>query len=330
MVSVTLDSPIVEGLTYRRPNLKDFTLDDNDLTRTCPLDNHRHHIDPKNDLGVLDTLPLELLSSILVQIDLRSLTDFRRINNRSMQVVDSVTEYQSIQRHTPDSLRSILSVGLGSHISAQALFRTLNESRCEECGDFAGFIYLITCKRVCFLCCYEKPRYFPLLISEASRKFGVHRRLFAPLPTVRSIPGCYSPNEYKRKARFTLIDSESARLIGVKYHGSTEAMEHKVAEEMQRRSESGSNSRQRPRTSVREGRPSDPRRSMAFVRAPWINRSTNTAEWGFHCVACKRQHRCRPLHWRRKYCVETFGDHIEECGRIYDGEHHLGRQSEDR
>jgi len=127
MASVTLDSPIVEGMTYRRPNLKDFTLDDNSLTHTCPLDYHRHHLDPKHDLGVLDELPLELLEFVLVQIDLRSLTDFRRINNRAMQVVDPILEYRLMQRHAPDLLRGILSVELGLHISAQALFRTLNK-----------------------------------------------------------------------------------------------------------------------------------------------------------------------------------------------------------
>jgi len=57
MELVTLDSPIVEGLTYCRPNSKDFTLDDNDLVRTCPLDYHKHHLDPKHDLGNLDVLP---------------------------------------------------------------------------------------------------------------------------------------------------------------------------------------------------------------------------------------------------------------------------------
>jgi hypothetical protein len=288
---------------------------------------------PKNDLGTLDTLPLELLSLILVQIDLRSLTDFRRINNRAMQVVDSVLEYRLIQQHTPNSIRGILSVELGSHISVQALFKTLHEPRCEDCGDFAGFIYLFTCTRVCFLCLYEKPRYFPLSISEAGRKLGVHRRLLAPLPAVNSIPGCYSPNEYIRKARLTLIDSESARQIGIAYHGSTESMEQYVAEAGQRKLEAyqriaagpfaTSSRRRRLGIGVQEGRISDPRRFMAVVRAPWINPSTNAVEWGFLCVGCKREYRARPLHWRRKHCVETFSEHIEECGRVHDGEHHL-------
>jgi hypothetical protein len=172
----------------------------------------------------------------------------------------------------------------------------------------------------------------PLSVLEAERKFGIHRRLLAPMLAVNSIPGCYSPNEYIRKARLTLIDSESARQIGIAYHGSTESMEQYVAEAGQKKLEayqrrvagdSGTSSRRRLGTSVQEGRISDPRRFMAVVRAPWTKRFTNAVEWGFHCVGRKRKYRARPLHWRRKYCFETFSDHIEECGRVHDGEHHL-------
>jgi hypothetical protein len=329
MESVIRDSPIIDGLTYQRPNLKDFTLDDNDLTRTCPLDYYRHNIDPRHDLGTLDTLPLELLGLILIQIDIRSLTDFRRINNRAMQVVDPVVEYRLIRRHTPDLIRGILSIEIGSHISVQALFKTLNESRCEDCGDFAGYIYLLTCKRVCFLCLYEKPRYFPLSIFEAARQFGVPRRLLVSLPAIKSIPGCYSPNEYKRKARFILVDSESARKTGLAhYKGNAPLMDYRVATAELDRMHSWRMEimreeyipRRRPGRSVRETPVSDARR---FIRAPWIRPPTNAVGWGFHCVGCKEHHVRRLLHWRRKYCVETFSHHIEQCGRVHDGKHHL-------
>jgi hypothetical protein len=118
--SANMTSIILEGQAYYYPSrMKDFTIDDNDLTRTCPLDNHKHHIDPKHDLGALDTLPLELLGLVLLQTDLCSLIDFRLINNRAMQVVDSLIEHKSIQRHAPDLLRGILSVEMGPHISIQ-------------------------------------------------------------------------------------------------------------------------------------------------------------------------------------------------------------------
>jgi hypothetical protein len=321
---------ILEGQAYYYPSrMKDFTIDDNDLTRTCPLDNHKHHIDPKHDLGALDTLPVELLGLVLLQTDLCSLIDFRLINNRAMQVVDSLIEHKSIQRHAPDLLRGILSVEMGPHISIQTLFATLKGFKCEDCGDFAGFIYLLTCRRVCFYCFTEKPMYFPLTIPEAERKFGIHRRLLTPLPAVKTLPGRYSPDKFKRKARLTLIDSESARQIGIAYHeGSSALMESRVATAESKKMDSwrmkveadsqgdtgATPRRRRPAAIVQEGPYEDPRRFMTIVHAPWIRQATNAAEWGFHCVGCNNY---RPLHWRRKYCAETFDEHIKECRRIF-------------
>lgn len=83
----------LDSLTYFRPNLKDCTLDDQDLEQSCPLDNGKHQSRLKHDLGDLDALPVEITGNILIQIDLRTLTDFRRVNNRAMQVVDSILEY---------------------------------------------------------------------------------------------------------------------------------------------------------------------------------------------------------------------------------------------
>jgi hypothetical protein len=330
-------STLGPDLTYRRPNTRDFTLDDNDLARACPLDNHKHHLQPKHGLGVLDTLPLEVLSLVLVHTDIRTLTDFRRINHRAMQVVDSVPEYRLVQQHTPDLLRGILSVEIGSHISTQTLFSTLNEYKCEGCGDFGSFIYLLTCERVCFLCLYEKPRYYPLLLSEAAAKFGTHRRLYKSLPSVKSVPGRYSPRKNTRKARFNLIDADSAQRIGLAFHnGSTAAMEQCVvaahnneSDAWDKRVMAGYKVSQNPPRRRRqviwvpEGRVLDPRRFMAVVRAPWINPSTNAVEWGFHCVGCKEKFRTGPLNWRRMYSDETFSLHIEECGRVCDGKHQL-------
>lgn len=45
---------MTEEITYPRPNLKDFTLNDNNLEQACPSDNGRHVINPNDDLGVLE------------------------------------------------------------------------------------------------------------------------------------------------------------------------------------------------------------------------------------------------------------------------------------
>lgn len=89
MASMATDQTLGE-FTYRQPVITDHTLDDNGLEDTCPLDNNKHSINPNYSLGLLDTLPLEVLCDVLVGTDLRSLTDFRCVNKRGMQVVDSI------------------------------------------------------------------------------------------------------------------------------------------------------------------------------------------------------------------------------------------------
>lgn len=336
---MTLHVPIpraLEGAVYPCPNLRDFTLDENDLERTCPLDLGHHSLDPQCALGMLDELPLEILSEILAQVDIRSLMDFRRVNQRAMQVVDSISQFRTIVRHCPNSLRGILSVEAGSYISCQDLYCTLRTSRCEKCDDFGGYIYVLDCSRVCFLCISERHEYLPLSASDAIRSFGINRMLLASLHSMRSVPGCYSPNQRNCRTRLLLIDSESARRAGVARHGSVLAMEQHVAraaskslEEYHKRVSQkaagvpGPVPRQPPSAMVRGKRTGDARRFMAAVHAPWVDMPTNSAEWGFHCVGCERQYRCRPLHWRRKYIVNTFNDHILECGRIINGSHCL-------
>lgn len=60
---------------------------------------------------------------------------------------------------------------------------------------------------------------------------------------------------------------------------------------------------------------------MAVVRAPSMSLPAASKEWGFYCEGCRDQTRSRPLHWRRKYTVETFKDHILQHGHIVDGVH---------
>ncbi|CZT21520.1 uncharacterized protein RCC_07383 [Ramularia collo-cygni] len=316
----------LEGLVYPHPNLTDHTLDDNDLERNCPLDLGRHHVQPRHDLGALDGLPLEILSAILVDTPLRSLMEFRRVNQRAMQVVDSIPQFQTCTRYTLAPLRGILSINAGSHTTCQDLFRALITSKCEECEDFAGFIYLLDCTRVCLLCFSEKQRYVPLSSAEVLRHYGLNRGRLASLIGMRSVPGCYSPNEKTVPARLELFDQASARHAGIQLYGSAVAMEQHTSQTAARKFEKRrASSSGRPASTPARGNPrsSFAKRFMAVVRAPTVDVSIGSVEWGFHCLGCKRQYRKPPLHWRRKYTIQTFEEHVRECGPIVDGEHVL-------
>lgn len=58
----------------------EYTLDDNGyLADNCPLDNNNGKLyrTSRTSLGILELFPLEVMADVFVQLDLRSLTDFR-------------------------------------------------------------------------------------------------------------------------------------------------------------------------------------------------------------------------------------------------------------
>jgi hypothetical protein len=296
-------------LTYTHIRLKDFTLDDNLPDLQCQPYNDHNPNPHKAYLGALDTLPLELLHEILRQLDLRTLTDFRHVNRRAMWLVESFPQYQAIRKHAHNALRGIICIEASRWITCEMLYEKLCTAECEECGDFGGYLYILTCKRVCFLCLSEDKRYLPLRYRHAIRKFGLNRPILGTLPSMKSIPGTYSPNEKKVCAHIALVDSDCARRAGITLHGSVSVMEQHVS----------SIAAQDPF----DGKSGNPLRFMAIVRTPWLNKSSRELEWGFHCTGCQKSHHSRPLHFRRKFTVGSFKEHLRECGNISHGKHHL-------
>jgi hypothetical protein len=88
------------GLGYgsRELGIDDHTLDAARLESPCPLDNGRLKTPPqlsaRHPAGRLDLLPLELISDILLALDVPTLTGFRRVNHRAMELVDSLHQYR--------------------------------------------------------------------------------------------------------------------------------------------------------------------------------------------------------------------------------------------
>ncbi|RDH33410.1 hypothetical protein BDQ94DRAFT_178881 [Aspergillus welwitschiae] len=290
---------------------------------------------PCYGLGTLETLPLEVVHLTLIQLDMQSLIDFRRVNRRARQVADSVPQFRHILAQVPASIRASLGLETARYFSCQELYQTLCTAECESCGDFGGYLYLLTCRRVCFLCFTEKPDYLPLSRKVIIRKFGLGSAHIALLPRMRSLPGCYSPRELKCRRRETLFDHFAARQAGITLHGSPDETERHTSATVLERREAYSSRVSLRRSATRRLRPprsedsfdgysSNPKRFMGIIRAPFLYGQEFSPEWGFHCLACKLHHYCRPFHWRRLYTSESFQGHISECGPIIDGKH-VGR-----
>jgi hypothetical protein len=275
---------------------------------------------------------------ILQQLDLRTLTDFRLVNRRATELVLSLPQYSAITTHALNALRGILSIETGRWVTCSALYEKLTTPCCEQCGDFGGYLYLLTCRRVCFLCLSEAKAYLPLPPKHAKWKFGLDDQAIKTLPRMRVIPGIYSPNERKIAPSVSvLVDYESALHAGCALHGSSAAMHQYVSDrnnrdrrayftKMAAARDSGSPTghiRRPPLGDPFDGRSGNPLRFAAIVPVPWLSRSSHQAEWGFCCLGCKKSSR-KPLHWRRRFTKSSFDEHLKECGEIKNGTHVLG------
>ncbi|KAE8357014.1 hypothetical protein BDV28DRAFT_126080 [Aspergillus coremiiformis] len=318
--------------TYIFLDIKDNTLDDIDKSSHLDIRFDFDSNPPSYGLGTLERLPLEIIHLILIRLDMRSLTAFPHVNKRARLVTNSIPQYRRILVHAPASIRGSLNIESARFFSCQDLYEKLSTAECDSCRDFGGYLYLVTCRRVCFLCFTEMTDYLPLPQKDVTRKFGLDSEHLAGLPHMRSFRGRYSPRGIKCRRREILFDYSTARQAGIAVHGTVESMEKYASEMASKRLESYNSKVSLRRTGGTYLRPpryedsfdghcSNPRRFMGIIRAPFFTEKMASPEWGLHCIACKPHHYCRPIHWRRKYTIDGFRDHIRECGEIMEGKH---------
>ncbi len=327
------DSAIVShrfrDLTYPHLNLNDHTLDENLPAFQSELKDVRSL--PAADAGDLDTLPVELLYEVMSQLDLRTLVDLRCVNRRATELVDSHTQFKVIIRHAHNALRGILAIETGRLITCGTFYEKLCTYGCEQCGDFGGYLYLFSCKRVCFLCFSRERLYLPLTQRHATRKFGLEPKIVEKLPCMKVVGGIYSPNE-KKVHPGVLVDYQWALHAGIARHGSLAAMHDYVSavesRKLQAYRKRATMAAEQPGSVVRrpvikepfDGHSGNPLRFVAIACVPWMNPTSQEVDWGFHCIAGERSSHL-PLHYRRKFTADSFDDHLRVCGNIRNGAH---------
>ena len=324
--------------SYRKfhyPKQGDGTLDEYELREHCVLDAGSQRLQPTYSLGKLDILPPEILTDVCSQLDLQSLTDLRRVNKHAMQIVDSIPQYQVILREAPDALRAMLSIGSASFSTLEDLYTTLCTAFCETCNHFGGYLYLITCRRVCFRCLSQQTSFLPLSRADVVRKFGLRSGDIAKIPRIRSRPGHYSERAIPCRKSFILFDHDVARSTAIAIHGEVKSMEEFATNAALRRVSAFKRRKQRspemmtksrrPRLQdARDGKSENRYRFMAIVPLPYFDPRSRSAERGFYCIGCRHEigyNKDPHLDWRTKYCDDSFVDHMKQWGRIENGFH---------
>ena len=288
------------------------------------------------DLRALDLLPLELLQGILATLDFRSLTNVQAVNRKAFHVVNSFPAFKAIITHALPALRSIFAVNADRQVTCQDFYHSMLFPKCATCGDYGEYIYILTCKRVCYLCLSNLGAYLPQSAQSAIRNFGLDRTILKTLPCLESIPGTYAFPPSDQRRRLILYDSSAARSAGVTLHGSEEALsQHVLDATLREKAEYRRKLRryfskdatrynggidvhrkpQRPSEDSHDHHERNPLRWMGIVRVPSLQPVSREAEWGFHCAGCQG---CQNLytHWTKVYTPSTFRDHIKRLGPL--------------
>ncbi|KAG6225053.1 hypothetical protein E4U26_003329 [Claviceps purpurea] len=293
--------------TYGKQNIRDNTLDNAQLETRCPLDNIRtaeRSTLASQSAGQLDQLPAELLITVLLYLDIPSLTDFRRVNRRAMDIVDSVPQYAALIKHCPNIVRAILSIKADA-FDCNVLYKTLSTFSCSTCERFGDHLYLIDCRRVCYHCFTERLEYFPLTVGRAS-KLVTHDMIqqskatnsrqylrVANIPSIRSLPGEYCTAWVGRdrgnsvRKRLQLFDRRAV---------------------MRDLSSCGI-----PKI---DNTTREPLRFMTIITAPYLIDFGRQADWGYFCVGCLDELQETGRHFRTKYTREGISEHMARHGPL--------------
>ncbi|KAL3463537.1 hypothetical protein BJX64DRAFT_287283 [Aspergillus heterothallicus] len=247
---------------------------------------------------LVDRLPVEILHSILLDLDLTSLGNFRRVNKTARCAVESVRAYYLFRTHASDTLRVMHATKCLSYFSLGDLFTEFCYPWCRSClaseqkYEFAPYLYLPTLTRSCFKCNTLGDEYQLAEVGDICFHFGLKKRDInkARLPLVHAIDRAARSHRQRPIADVTL-----AKALAAKIHGSIEA----ATDIYHQRLNSHRPTRPRP-----DPTSTDDWRLSATVVLPYFDRATQKTETGVYCRACT-------YHWEEGFAndwrrVETI------------------------
>lgn len=253
---------------------------------------------PDSTLGPLEVLPLELLSIILLLLDLQSAFRFSHVNNRAKKLIADIWEYRQTREHVLQCLQAALRTRTASSFGVSALYIALVTKACSLCGAFGRFFFLLTATQCCLHCLESAPEFALLSAAQVCKKMRTSRASLTRLiPTMCTIPGKYGMWKTVRKRRVYLVAKahcSELQIDGVRLLLDTATVS------------------------------ADPQRYMASSSIPYLDITTGGVETGLSCKGCqvtlddcstgglrtKEPYRQRDMVYSR----EGFLEHFQQCG----------------
>lgn len=194
-------------------------------------------------------------------------------------------QYSCIATNMPNVLRALIGTGLAPFLSLGNLHQNLRQPSCTSCGDFAPFLYLPTCERVCVVCLDSRFKFQPATTSEAKSIYKLDARALGKLPVFRPLPGRYSRSGKEWRRRIMLYDRSIVTAVA-RARAGTSFQDVAI-----------------PSTDTK----TDVYRYMSAMRVPWLNLEGHRLEWGLTCRACMGQRT------RRHPTEKPYSDLQNDC-----------------
>lgn len=153
--SKTLDRSLCRRFELRSPNGERIV-----MTPMLPLEmaawpNERDAA----KLSRLERLPVELVTRIVSVLDLATVHSFRAASRRAFEIVDAHPQVWPLIHEAQQIIRGFFAIKLAHTVTVEELVTSLQESRCVECGDLGGYVYMFMLERVCAWCVERTDRF---------------------------------------------------------------------------------------------------------------------------------------------------------------------------
>ena len=176
--------------------------------------------DSVSSLGLLEALPLELLTAVCLRLDLQSALCFSHANSRAKDIIASTYQYRRVREHAQQVLRAAFHTDQAPNLGISDLHSALVTKACSLCSNgFGRFFYLLTATQCCLSCLESAPEFgvvnLGTVCTVTGRSRDSVRRLVPVLGTVPGIYGLFSAKRIDR--RYYASRTHCSEILGVDF-----------------------------------------------------------------------------------------------------------------
>ncbi|EFX02802.1 hypothetical protein CMQ_2731 [Grosmannia clavigera kw1407] len=107
----------------------------------------------------LELLPPELFLGLCRLLDVQSAIAVSQVSRRTRQLLAAIPEFQLVGQHASETLSLVLRVGLRGRIRPIDMWSAMRTRDCVFCGQFGGFLLVLTVQRCCYGCIRHRGGY---------------------------------------------------------------------------------------------------------------------------------------------------------------------------